>query len=355
VKPIIRPLPFIFILCLAAASHGRVNGLVKVVTQKESPEKTAQDKPGASVNERDSLGTSSPSPYLIEWYIDVNENIDLKQIWKLLKIGIPDDVSYRCRGNCSAETFDISTIDEEQGEAVALKISLEDSDFYQYLIFRMTKTALSRGEWKLIGVIDSRGKRDAPPTHRIESADNRSWFVIRELWAKGPGTLAYGDVWYRVGKGSVKQVLSYPVEGHNATCQKQPGHSYKSVLLRYGMDNGTYTVPLQFLIAYEIPGCGGASAARGLFAKGQRAYFVWDAERERFFLDKSRSDVAEKEISNVYQAAGPTPEIFIEYNFNELLEMAKAGDAEQKDWLRKTLRDVPSSPRKSILLKSIQQ
>lgn len=228
----------------------------------------AQNKPGGSVNESAPSETGSPSPYLIEWYIDVNENIDLKQIWKLLKIGIPDGVSYRCRGNCSAETFDISTIDEEQGETVALKISLEDSDFYQYLIFRMTKTALSRGQWKLVGVIDSRGTRDAPPTHRIESADNRSWFVIRELRGKGSATLAYGDVWYQVGEGSVKQVLSYPVEGHSTTCQKHRGHSYKSVLLRYGMDNGTYTVPLQFLIAYEIPGCGGANAPRALFAKG---------------------------------------------------------------------------------------
>lgn len=351
----VRVLPFILILCLTIALHDRSNGSVREAVQKDSPEKSAQDKPGASTNEGTSLSAGSLSPYLIEWYIDVNENIDLKQLGKLLKMGVSPDVSYRCAGNCSAETFDISTNDEGPGGTVALKISFEDGDFYQYLIFRMVKPAASREEWKLIGIIDSRGKRNAPPTHRVESADNQSWLVIRELWSKGSGMLAYGDVWYQVGKGSVKQVLSYPVEGHNATCQKQPGHSYRSVLLRYGLDNGTYTVPLQFLISYEISGCGEANVPRSLFAKGQRAYFVWDAVGERFTLDKARSDITEREIKNVYQAAGPPPEIFIEYNFNELLEMAKLGGAAQKDWLRKTLCDLPDNPRKSTLQKELQQ
>jgi hypothetical protein len=301
------------------------------------------------------LNTGSISPYLIEWYIDVNENIDLKQIWKLLRIGISNGVSYRCGGNCNAETFDISMTDEGQGETIALKVSFEDGDFYQYLIFRIVKIGVSREEWKLIGVIDSRGKRNAPPVHRVESADNQSWFVIRELWSQGSGTLAYGDVWYQIGARGVRPVLSYPVEGHNTTCQKQPWHSYKSILLRYGLDNGIYTVPLQFLVSYELSDCARANAPRSLFAKGQKAYFVWDAEEGRFILDKSRSDITEKEINNVYQVAGPAPEMFVEYNFNELLEMAQVGGMEQKDWLRKTLRDLPDNLRKSVLQRAVQQ
>ena len=47
------------------------------------------------------------SPYLIEWFIDMNENVDLKQIWRLLKIELSADMSYRCKGDCEAETFDI--------------------------------------------------------------------------------------------------------------------------------------------------------------------------------------------------------------------------------------------------------
>jgi hypothetical protein len=348
-------LPFILSLGLLLSPQAGSNSDHLGRGLKSSAQKPEQSRSEPGINGRHILKPESLSPYLIEWYIDVNEDVDLRQIWRLLKIEISDPASYRCGGNCNAETFEIDNSDDGRGETVALKISFETGDFYQYLIFRKEKIESAREEWRLIGNIESRGQKYAPPLHRIERADNRAWFIIRELWNQGPKAKAYADVWYEIKERELKRVLSYPVEGHNAPCQKEPRRSYKSILLRYGLENGAYTVPVQFLVSYDISDCSKGEDSHSLFTKAQKAYYVWSAEKEQFVLDKSRSEITEREIGSVYHAEGLSYEMFVEYNFNELLEMARAGDAKQKDWLRKTLNNLADSQRKAALWKTLQQ
>lgn len=302
-----------------------------------------------------SLKPDSISPYIIEWFIDLNEDADLKQIWRLLKIEIPSDMSYRCRGGCSSETFDIATADEELGKTVALKISFEAGDFYQYLVFRRMKSDPTAAEkWVLIGYIDARGQPFGSPAHRIESGEGRTWFVVRELWGRGSGMIARGEVWYEIKGAELKRVLSYPVEGHNIPCQNSLGRSYKSFLARHGSVNGVYTVPVQLLVSYNISDCGRRDDPPSLFAKGQKAYYVWDEQQGRFVLDASQSDVTVDEISNVYNSEGLSHEEFAEYNLSELLELARGGNTRQKDWLRQFLTGIKDSPAKRALEQAIR-
>ncbi len=112
------------------------------------------------------------SPYLIEWFIDMNENVDLKQIWALLKIEITADMSYRCKGDCEAETFDIDV-----GRTVALRISYKDGKSHQYLFFKRAKSDSTDEAWQLIGNIPAYG----PPEYRIEKGDDRTWVLMKEL------------------------------------------------------------------------------------------------------------------------------------------------------------------------------
>jgi hypothetical protein len=338
--------PLFILLGLLVYSPGGTN------SYGQRPEQGQAD---ASKNEQAPFKPETLSPYLIELYIDINENVDLKQIWRLLKIETPTDMTYRCDGNCDAETFDIDTKDNERGKVVALKISLGSGGFYQYLIFRMVQTDSAKEEWRFIGNINSSDQQYGPPAHRIESADDRSWFVIRELWGRGSGAVGYGDVWYEIRQGEVKQVLSYPVEGHDTPCQKHLGRTFKSILLRYGQENGAYTVPVQFLVSYDISGCSRADESRPLFTRSQKAYYVWNVEKDKFALDKSRSDITEGEINTVFQVEGLTYKKFVEYNFNELLEITKRGDAEQKDWLRTVLTNLPDGKHKAELQMMLQQ
>ncbi len=294
------------------------------------------------------------SPYLIEWFIDANEKIDLKPVWRLFNIGDAPDLPERCESDCSAETFELDVAGEEKGATVALRIAFERSYFYEYLIFKRAKSnGAAKDEWKLTGNIDVRLQQYGPPQHRIESGDGRTWFVIKELWGRGSGIVSYADVWYEITPTKVRRVLAYPVEGHDIPCRKELDRSYKSLLLRHELENGGYTVPIQFLVTYSISDCRKGNDSPPLFSKTQKAYFVWNSDKDKFVLDESRSDVTESELDSVHNFEGLTNERFVEYNFEELLKLAADGDAEQKDWLKQFLNKTKDNERKTALLRAL--
>jgi hypothetical protein len=311
------------------------------------------DKPADA---RVSLGMATPSPYLLESLIDINEEIDLKRIWQMLNVAPPTAEAYRCDGDCEAETFDIATGDEDHPKTVALRISYENRHFYQYLIFKqMASDSLQEGGWMLLGNINCFDQRDAPPRHRIEHGEGRTWLVIKELWKHGAGGLAYGEVWHELQERALMRVLSYPVEGQDRPCQRQPRRSYKTFVMRHDLENGTYTIPIQFLIAYDMDTCGPRDTPLSLFSKGPKAYYVWQAEKGRFVLDEARSGVSEKQLASIADAQPLSDERFVEDNFSELADIATHGDARRKAWLRDFLTSVQNMPRKTDLRRLLQQ
>jgi hypothetical protein len=279
------------------------------------------------------------SPHLIEWFIDVNENVDLKQIWALLKMEISADMSYRCKGDCEAETFDVD-MGAGKERAVALRISYKDGQDHQYLFFKRAKSDSGDETWQFIGNIPAHG----PPEYRIERGDDRTWFLMKEL----RGRQSYAEVWYEINGKGVREVLSYPIQGQSLFCRNNLARTYATLLFRHDFENGIYTVPIQFILTYHITDCGKKEGAR-LFAKGQKAYFVWDEGKQRFVLDKTRSEVTEEELGGVYSNERLSGEKLIEHNFAELLKIAKTGDAEQKRWLRTFLNEVKDGPQKLAL------
>jgi hypothetical protein len=318
------------------------------------PQVSAWAEAAAPGQEPRILKNDSLSPYVIEWYLDVSEEADLSYIWQLLKMegypGRPD----RCL-DCDAETFDIKTGDKEVA-IVALKISFASRGFYEYLIFRKSPPLSGEKEvWMFLGNIDSRDQRDAPPEHRIESGSGRTWFVLRELWGRESSTFrAHGEKWYEIREREITQVLRFPVEGRDKICNAHLDRSYTAMLLRHGLNNGVYTVPLQFLASYGISDCTRGNDSRALFAKEQKANYVWNGEKDRFVLDASQSDITEREIESIYGVEGLSEGIFLEYNFDELSAIAKGGDSKQKEWLRMLLSGRGDSPRKEALRRMLR-
>jgi hypothetical protein len=281
------------------------------------------------------------SPYLIEWFIDMNENVDLNQIWRLLKIEISTDMNYRCKDDCEAETFDVEASGEKE-KTVALRISYKDGISHQYLFFKKAQSNSTDEAWQFIGNLPAHG----PPEYRIERGDNKTWFLIKELRRRA----SYDEVWYEIKEKEVREVLSYPIQGQDTSCQNNLSRTYTTLLFRNDFDNGIYTVPIQFIVTFDITDCNKKDGGR-LFAKGQKAYYVWDENKQRFILDKSRSDVTEEELSGLYRLNN---EKLIEYNFAELSKIAKSGNPEQKRWLRDFLKSVRDSPQKINLQQALQ-
>jgi len=343
---------FSLLACLPIAAQSRNDARPLPM----APQEMQPSRPDQAADQRPPLKTTSPSPYLIESLIDINEEIDLKQIWRMLNLAPPTAAAYRCDGDCEAETFDIATSDEDHKKAIALRISYENRHFYQYLIFKqMAADSLQEGAWKLLGNINCFDQRDAPPSHRIEHGDGRTWLVIKESWKHGPGLFAYGEVWHELQERGLTRVLSYPVEGQDQSCQRQPRRSYQALLLRHDLENGTYTIPIQFMIAYDIDTCGPRDASFSLFSKGPKAYYVWNVEKGRFVLDEARSGITEKQVASFADAQPLSDEAFVEANFHELANIATSGDARRKAWLRNFLTRVQNMPRKADLQRLLEQ
>ncbi|MEN3336082.1 MAG: hypothetical protein V7641_5447 [Blastocatellia bacterium] len=334
---------FSLLACLPIAVPGRSEATHwPVALQEKQPPQP--DKPADA---RDLPKTATPSPYLIESLLDINEEIDLKRIWHMLNIAPPTGESYRCEGNCEAEIFDLVIGDKDHKKTIALRISHENSHFYQYLVFKQRGSdAPQKGAWELLGKVDCFDQRGAPPSHRIEQGDGRIWLVIKEMWKHGMGMAAYGEVWYEIQESALKRVLSYPAKGHDPACQRQPRRAYQSIPLRHDLENGTYTIPIQFLIAYEIGVCDRQDAGLALFSKGAKAYYVWIAENGRFVLDETRSGVTEQQLARLADAQGFSDEAFVEDNFQELARIAANGDAQRKSWLKNFLTRIQSTARK---------
>ena len=318
-------------------------------------QETQQRRPDPPADQRAVQKTAPPSPYLIETLIDINEGIDLRRIWQMLDIAPPTGDAYRCDGGCEADTFDIPISGEDHKGAVALKIFYENGHFYQYLIFKQVTTASQEGAWRLLGKIDCLDQRDGPPGERIEQGDGRTWLVIKESWGRRAGPVVRGEAWHEIQDDAVKRVLAYPVEGHNAECQSQPGSSFKAMLLRHDPENGTYTIPIQFMVAYEVTACSSRDAALPLFAKGLKGYYVWNAAQGRFTLDEARSDVTERQIAQFSYAQPFSEAVFVEDNFRELADIASNGDARRKGWLQNFLSRAQTTPRVADLRRRLQQ
>jgi hypothetical protein len=205
----------------------------------------------------------------------------------------------------------------------------------------------------LIGNINSQRQEYEPPRHRIESGENRTWFVVIELRSRGSGIAGYDESWYEITKDKVNEVLSYPARGHDIPCSGYLGRSYTSLLLRHGSLNGAYTVPIQFLISYNISDCEKGTNSPLLFTKDQLAYFVWSEAQGRFVLDAARSGVTEDELDSAYSPVGLSRKRFLALYPNELLGLARDGEPNQKAWLTRFLEDVEEGPAKTRLQRAL--
>jgi hypothetical protein len=317
-------------------------------------QKPEQGRPPAPADDNTAALLRSLSPYVIEWLIDVNEEVDLRQVWRLLKMDLPTDLPYRCGGDCSAETFEVVSGEQGEGDIVALRISFDGGDAYQYLLFKQPARDMAERAWELVGAISARGRRFDPPTHRIETGDSRTWLVVKDLRPSGPVAAHFNEAWYEMRATGLKRVLSYPVQGEYKPCQKQLGRSFKTIIVRHELENGVYTIPAQVLISYNISDCEKGRISHGLFAKGRMAYYVWEAASERFVLDPRRSEITESEILSLSHGEMPAARDFIDSNNNELMAIARGKDKEQKKWLKTFLATIEDGPRKSALQQALE-
>lgn len=296
---------------------------------------------------------SSFSPDAIKKYVDADGRANLDPVWNHYGIKPEPFARYDERQvSYEAEVFPVAFDKDSPGGAL-LRVGYGDT--YRYLIFEgQDASPGGPASWKYLGYVDVCFQQYSPPEHRVVSGEGQTWLVLKELWGRGTGVVRYGESWYEVGgdAGEMKSVLSYPVGGHEFPCLGYLGRNFESKVTRQGVSGGAYSVALQFSVSYVVSDCSGEGEedkSLPLFSKVQSATYVRAPRAAEFVLDKSVSELSEQELEDVYNIDSLSDENFLEYNFRELVNLAREGSARQKEWLRRFLPDLPEGGRKKAL------
>jgi hypothetical protein len=339
-----RLLPILMLLSLplvgrltetSPAAHG--------TTPQQSVQNTAPQAGGEFASEQ----PKTFDLYALERQINAGE-VRLGELWQALGIeggDFPDECD-----SCRAEQLQLD-LDGELEDISILKVAV----IYEtrYLFFRHKPAATGESRQEFLGHADSLYQQYGPPEHRVVRGENGSWLVVRELWGRGTGFLHYGEVWYGISHRGPKEVLRYPVRGHDAMIARVTNRQIKVWAVGPDVVNDTSTVKVIFTVTYL--GFPQGEDDRPLFTKKQKALYVWDAVQEKFVLDAYRSELTEEEIEAVYNFDSLDDEKFVEYNYDELTRVATQGGAERKRLLRKFLNTLPASSKAQSLLRTLSR
>ena len=233
------------------------------------------------------------SPYDIERYINQhNDRADLSEVWN--NFGIPVEQGkpgkcgcrgYDCPGTCKAEIIKASLNAGDAGYVVLRICYAGEADCW-YLAFKKEQ------QWKYVGIAQSLDNQYEPPQHRIEKNKSEQWLVIKELWSRGTGLLAYGERWYELSDGGLREVLSYPVSGHSVQGATQDYELRSTVLTR--REQHSFAMNIHYLVFTD-----GSPTTRWRSLHRHELLFVWDGEAKKFVLDVRKSKLPNSEIDPI--------------------------------------------------------
>lgn len=232
------------------------------------------------------------SPYDIEQYINKhNDQADLSEVWK--NFGIPLEGKpgkcgcrgYDCPGTCKAEIINAS-LNAGKADYVVLRICYAGEADCWYLAFKKEQ------QWKYLGIAQSLDNRYEPPKHRIEKSQSEQWLVIKELWSRGTGFLQYGERWYELSDGGLREVLSYPVSGHRVQGDAEDYELKSTLLTRH--EQRSFALNVNYLVFTD-----GSPTKRWRLSHKHELLFVWDGGAKKFVLDVRKSKLPNSETDPI--------------------------------------------------------
>lgn len=229
----------------------------------------------------------------------------------------------------------------------------KDKRTWLYLLFKREGAT-----WQYFDEIELRSKYLIEPSYQIIDVDgNDIWLVVNWLANSGTGFALYADDWYKLNSEKLDITLRYPVNGHEEYgLGIPPAHvKFKAEVVGYEPDyqTGVYKIDLRFYAFYKSSFVGYKDILPEyypVFSIERKARYLWDEERHRFVLDAEGSNVSQTEIDKLFHY---NADEFLQYTYDELLEVATTGNKFQKKWLELMLEQAKDSPEKENLLKQL--
>jgi hypothetical protein len=301
----------------------------------------------------------------------LSEGVDMRPIW--LKLSIEPGQFESCGSDCLAE-ISRSSLDDKPGQEVILKLS-KSYNSCRFVVF-----SSSGKEWTFLGHIDHDFNRYQMARHRVAHFNGTSWLVIRGQEGSGSGFSLYGETWYQVGQNGLLPVVSYPVEGHTWPWPNGLGREFKAQVIP---DRGQKKAEPDLVIRYRVTYTKMDYQTKGsstFFVNLHYAHFAWNSRSHTFDFAAARSSISEAEIdaianiesepdeevarvgnSNFYTAdqtkafVGGGYEVFLKYNFAELMKIARDRRNQHRAFLGTFLNECYDTAEKKELMRLLEK
>jgi hypothetical protein len=179
--------------------------------------------------------------------------------------------------------------------------------------------------------------------------DNRgnAWLVIRYVMGHGTGVFSYGEAWYSLSGKKLEEALVYAVD----TSIAGPAPQYPATIEIKG-DVYYYTAVIDRTFYVEVSAEAIYTDHQGhpLFRMARTEYYIWSPAANRFLPNMEISATA---LNNAARRFPYSKDEFLDYAYDELLELAKSGDTIQKQWVQQVLSSMNDSAKKDILLEAL--
>lgn len=330
-----------------------IYGQVSQPNNTPSTSKEAGDYPNA-------LESDTISPYQLEEYInrqDENEVevVDFKPVWERLQVprdqeGIFDGFipSY---SRWRAEIIETPS-STKHAATVILKIAAEGGANRRYLIFKRS-SATPSAQWRFSGYIDILDNKYEASAHnkyhKIFSNVAGDWLILRELGASGTGVLGINELWYKIDEERPQEVLNYPVEYHRVMGNISDLECKASVD-EPELEDGAFVQQVRYFVSFAPDY---KPKFQWLFSKKAKVRFVWSDAAKKFLFDDVVSEISQEEFKDKF--GGWDDQKFIEYNLDRFVKIARTGNEEQKEWLKRVLGEIKDPRQQGTLQQALQQ
>jgi hypothetical protein len=239
----------------------------------------------------------------------------------------------------------------EQAATVVLKIAVHGGANRRYLIFKRGSPTPS-GQWRFSGYIDILDNKYEGSAHnkyhKILSNEAGDWLILRELGASGTGILGINELWYKIDEEVPQEVLNYPVEYHRVMGTISDLEC-KARVDEPELGDGTFVQQVQYFVSFAPDY---KPKFQWLLSKKATVRFVWSDAAKKFLFDDV-SEISQEELKDKF--GGWDDQKFIEYNFDRFVKIARTGNEEQKEWLKRVLGAIKDPRQRGIFQQALQQ
>ncbi len=250
----------------------------------------------------------------------------------------------RLIGYVNVEKFDIVP-SLANGPDVVVEISRYDHS--SYLFFKR-----DGNQWRLISYLPEVYSRFNEAEYRFATYNEDIWFVINRHSGSGTGYSLFEENWYLLTENGFELKLTYPFSGYETT--PMLWRSFDSQIINYD-DQEQMVVEIEVDCTFSSYGYDDPDI--DIFDVKRQGRYIWDSATQAFVTDPDQSQIP---ILEPFETTCPVHyKNFVETYAEQLIDITRHGNDEQKRWLKQYLMQMGLSDEDDdtvkVLLDSLQE